>query len=733
MSKYSKLDFFVTTSAAMDKSSKSASPYVPQFDRPPSLSVASSGGLYAQDPRSSSTQSLVPSQSESEVPGRRRLLVIYIHGFMGNDASFQSFPAHVHRFLKLALADSHVIHSKIYPRYKTYKAIEVARDNFSRWLAPHESPNTDVILVGHSMGGLLAADIVLMPGNLHHHGYFRHRILGTVNLDAPFLGLHPGIIPAGISSLFRPKSDTPEPPEAPIPQDESSPSSPGIASANSSMYSDPSAASFMSQPSPTPLGAGRFPAMTFDPNFNPSFPNDVPIRDRGWWKNVVHFVQKHNSEGLVDAFTNHIMSYLEFGSCLLDTNCLKSRYANFRKLEDIDDLKNHGFHHVPPRVRFIQYYTVCNGYPKKPKHKKSNQNLEATNAPRSIPSDPLTPTISIQDHNNLPSPQGSLDSVSREDGPPLDTTRSNQSSLEILSPDPIPEDQTNPKSNVQGQQLETTDDIGLQTNIKSTALPSNNNSPTADVKTEEAPLPQMSSNIDSAETAELTSAVESLDLDLPTIPKLPVKPHPPNLDQYGDKSARKQAEKESKQAQKAYEQLVKNRDKVIKERQKIVDKRKKKAAQEKEKLEKESQKRRRKEKAAVENSSSSKEEAPKEPINPAAREQDSTTNSGASQADSNSGVKRPEPNPLQKPQDNIKPPKKQKEYKFCNLPHKVNGEVDPKWVKIFMKDIDQVGAHTSLFFDGEHYEKLIGDVGQTVVGWVQEDLTKRAVLEMEYK
>lgn len=118
------------------------------------------GGLY-NDPRSSSTQSITPSLPEYEEIERRRLLVIYIHGFMGNDTSFQSFPAHVHRYLKLALSDSHVVHSKIYPRYKTYKSIEVARDNFSAWLEPLENSMTDVILVGHSMGGLLAADVVL--------------------------------------------------------------------------------------------------------------------------------------------------------------------------------------------------------------------------------------------------------------------------------------------------------------------------------------------------------------------------------------------------------------------------------------------------------------------------------------------------------------------------------------------------------------------------------------------
>lgn len=94
--------------------------------------------------------------------------MIYIHGFMGDNTSFQSFPAHVHNYLQNALQDSHVIHSKIYPRYKTYNAIDVARDNFSRWLEPHESETTDVILVGHSMGGLLAADVALMVRNCKH-------------------------------------------------------------------------------------------------------------------------------------------------------------------------------------------------------------------------------------------------------------------------------------------------------------------------------------------------------------------------------------------------------------------------------------------------------------------------------------------------------------------------------------------------------------------------------------
>jgi pimeloyl-ACP methyl ester carboxylesterase len=111
-------------------------------------------------PRITSTQSLAPSTINDD--GRRRLLLVCIHGFIGNDNSFYYFPVDVHRCLRDRLAATHVNYSKIYPRYKTYKAFHIAPDNFSQWLALHESPNSDVILIGHSMGGLVAADVVLM-------------------------------------------------------------------------------------------------------------------------------------------------------------------------------------------------------------------------------------------------------------------------------------------------------------------------------------------------------------------------------------------------------------------------------------------------------------------------------------------------------------------------------------------------------------------------------------------
>ncbi len=35
-----------------------------------------------------------------------------------------------------------------------------------------------------------------------------------------------------------------------------------------------------------------------------------------------------------------------------------------------------------------------------------------------------------------------------------------------------------------------------------------------------------------------------------------------------------------------------------------------------------------------------------------------------------------------------------------------------------MEGVDEVGAHCGLFFPGEHYERLVGDVGSRIVGWV---------------
>lgn len=62
-------------------------------------------------------------------------------------------------------------------------------------------PPGPVILLGHSMGGLLAADAATDVSNAQ-----RKRIAGMVAFDTPYLGMHPHVMITGIASLF-PKDD----------------------------------------------------------------------------------------------------------------------------------------------------------------------------------------------------------------------------------------------------------------------------------------------------------------------------------------------------------------------------------------------------------------------------------------------------------------------------------------------------------------------------------------------
>ncbi|KAK7966771.1 uncharacterized protein PG986_001048 [Apiospora aurea] len=769
-----------------------------QYDPPPAYSSHLSRG----DPRSNSTQSLVPSLPNYDEVSKRRLLVVYIHGFMGTDHSFQSFPAHVHRYLRDALIDSHVVHSKIYPRYKTYKAIEVARDNFSRWLQPHESPTTDVVLVGHSMGGLLAADVALMQSwDQNSPNFFQNRILGTVNLDAPLLGLHPGIIVAGLSSLFRSKTDTPKP-------------GGGSTQGTSSVTSpEPSLNSDLASPTPTsplsdpPTSVPDLPArMTMDPNFDPEFPNDVRLKDRSWWKNIVHFVKKHNSEGIIDAASHHIMSHLEFGSVLMDFNCLKIRYENLRKLEDIDDIKNHGFPHVPPQVRFVQYYTVCHGHPKKPKGSKemdAADRKEIENAmsggPSATSSTTSTPRASIGDiydeGRKRPSMRG-LPDIPKENaaGPSRDGDDQSVSSLEVMDPVPMEEDGRGNHTSREPTHLQSRQSTEERSPSSHGAVNSKSSAPQEGQSGDEAAkvTSQATGGVDAdPEVDAAAKELSELELSLPKVPDPPEKPEPFDGTKYTDKDARKQAEKESKRVVKAYEQAVKNREKTIKERQKVIDKRKKKLASEAAKREKEAKKqaseaekrgkeaekeakeRRKKDEQAVHETEKRGGEAERE-----AKEQrqkneeaiqilaDGIEERQASLADTAAAVA-PRPSAAAATEANVdrsifqastaegegslsrvssnesdspkatkdqkkaaKPPKPKKERKFCTLPSKVKGQLDPKWIKVFMKDMDEVEAHTSLFFPGPHYDKLVGDMGDMIISWVQEDATKRAILEM---
>jgi hypothetical protein len=50
-------------------------------------------------------------------------------------------------------------------------------------------------------------------------------------------------------------------------------------------------------------------------------------------------------------------------------------------------------------------------------------------------------------------------------------------------------------------------------------------------------------------------------------------------------------------------------------------------------------------------------------------------------------------------------------------------------VEVYMEGVDEVGAHCGLFMPGPHYERLVGDVGERIAGWVWEEASRRVILE----
>jgi hypothetical protein len=544
------------------------------------------------------------------------------------------------------------------------------------------------------MGGILAAEVALLPPHSPATGQpFRHRILGTIGFDTPYLGMHPGVIVSGISSLFRP---APMPPEfnsqsQTVSPGHSGPTPPSSLSLTSTStleqtLSPQTSASASTTLSPTLSHASTMSTVpTNDPYYDPPFPNDKHLAERKGWNSVLHFINKH-SDGLTKATRQYFMSHLEFGGCLADYPGLKSRYAKIRELEDVDDLpQREGPGYKPPirRIRFANYWTASTGIPKKPRV-PSGQMIDKDG--HLMPIEVEMKDMSLSDTSSrsvTPTPSISVEEYS--DG--VVTRR---------DVDEIPE----PESSAIKTQMKNLGENSGVHESRSDESPEMRHIDSMPINEDEEPT-STAADSQMPGSAELLDGVyERRDSEppLPPLPAVPEEPRPIDLTLYTDKDSRKIAEKEQKRVMKAYQQAIKDREDAIKDRRKLVEKRQKKARQEQEKRLKAEQKQRLKEE---------KEEDIRQ----------TTVN----------------PPPVEKvpKEENPKTEKPKKDKKFCMMPPEVNGRRDKRWVRVYMEGVDEVGAHCGLFFPGPHYESLVGDVGARVEEWVKEDTTRRVIHEGE--
>lgn len=536
-------------------------------------------------------------------------------------------------------------------------------------LRAYESSRTDVILLGHSMGGLLAAEVALLPLNYHSGIPLRHRILGTINLDVPFLGIHPGIVASGITSFFRKAPDQLE--DAKL-----SSQAPLMTSSSNEDVSDRStlsAAQIGNTSTSSSIAAPSIESLSIGSPDNSSRPPEAMDSKQSKLSRALYFINKH-SDGLTKATKSYLTSHIEFGSCLADYKGLMTRYSAIRALDD----------NPRARVRFINYYTASTGHIKKSKPPVSTDN-------RAQPIAPEDRRPSTQQDNRDSALGTNLQNTSpRASNEGRD--RGNADSSVVSSEDFSDNEPT---------------DLGRETltEVSDPSLAKLTNPPTR----EPPEIPSFSTAVATKNEATRSSSLPSADL-LPPLPDPPAKP--PSLDRslYPNKDALKLASRDHDRALKTYNRQLKDRDKAIKDRRKLLDKRAK---------------------AAGNEGRDGRRKIAKQKVEP--HEKDPSPL--ALNEDHGDGIEKatPEPPPnsdtsppsVNKPSSSTtagspkppKPPKPLKYRPFCLLPH----QHDPTWIRIVMRDMDEIDAHCGLFDrEGEHYGGFVTAVVERIAAWIEE-------------
>ncbi|KAI1810974.1 hypothetical protein GGS20DRAFT_141988 [Poronia punctata] len=163
---------------------------------------------------------------------KKTLLLCFIHGFKGGEDTFGSkseFAQHLAALLSASLPKIDV-RAVTYPRYDTRGDLAECVSRFRDWLlervidlevangtpSPTVDPSVHTILIGHSMGGIVAADTVIGLANEKPipvdgepardpdglNSLMFPYIQGVLAFDTPYLGIAPGVVAHGAESHY---------------------------------------------------------------------------------------------------------------------------------------------------------------------------------------------------------------------------------------------------------------------------------------------------------------------------------------------------------------------------------------------------------------------------------------------------------------------------------------------------------------------------------------------------
>ncbi|KJR85659.1 uncharacterized protein SPSK_09322 [Sporothrix schenckii 1099-18] len=161
---------------------------------------------------------------------RRTLLLCFVHGFKGGADTFGARSQFSHDLRKrVAQALPNVdVRVAVYPTYETRGDLAACVARFSEWLleqvidievaartpSPTVDPSVHCILIGHSMGGIVAADALLGLAGDKRVGDEEEKlgdelnammfpyVQGVLGFDTPYLGIAPGVVAHGAEGQY---------------------------------------------------------------------------------------------------------------------------------------------------------------------------------------------------------------------------------------------------------------------------------------------------------------------------------------------------------------------------------------------------------------------------------------------------------------------------------------------------------------------------------------------------
>ncbi|POR38539.1 Uncharacterized protein TPAR_01262, partial [Tolypocladium paradoxum] len=165
---------------------------------------------------------------------KKTLVLCFIHGFKGGESTFGEgyrFTEHLRAAVaqKLPKIDVRVL---LYPKYDTRGDLGQCVSRFRDWLeekiidmeveagtpSPTVDPSVRTVLIGHSMGGIVAAEMVIglasekpiysedgiqKAESPAFNGLMFPYVQGVLAFDTPYLGISPGVVAHGAEGHYQ--------------------------------------------------------------------------------------------------------------------------------------------------------------------------------------------------------------------------------------------------------------------------------------------------------------------------------------------------------------------------------------------------------------------------------------------------------------------------------------------------------------------------------------------------